>query len=421
MQAKVSPSSDIRRRLSKGLINGVKLLLSPIAEAISILLQLPFVQDISRLIKFIGKPIVGIVLIAVAALRAINQAAKWLNHKFGIREESVLSHRPFHTTWDNRITRSLSTKNLLPRQHRNDPPPSLEEGISKQQHTSEQVKVEKNVILKKIFKTQTMNEQNFEYLKKQLKHTGYGEEHLKDLREELKKQTPAFTLFHQADYGKDNIVGALHFKKSDTSDMVFFNRHTLILKSEKHPDTIRQTFYIDSGKDNVTLKEGYNLLSGRAVEKNLETKDGEKYRAWQQLNFKETDKHGNFITKQFHERYGFDLEKSLLLLPLKLENPDEKKRLMESLQRGNRQSVTLDIDGKERKIFVEAAPQFKSLNYYNEQGKRLQLQSVLQNPEQAFGERQSTKETKKQKAGKPDDDLEDKPKKRQSKRQGVSH
>lgn len=268
-----------------------------------------------------------------------------------------------------------------------------------------------------------MNEKNFDFLKTQIKLTGYGEEHAKDLQEELRKQSAAFTLYHQADYGKDNIVSALHFKKSESTDMVFFNKHSVMLKSDRHPDPIRQTFYVDHGKDNVTLKEAYNLLSGRAVEKNLETKEGERYRAWIQLNFKETDKHGNFVVKQFHEKYGFNLEQVLLQLPLKLENPEEKKRLMESLQRGNRQLVKLEIGGKECKIYVEAAPQFKSLNYYNEQGKRLQLQSVLQHPEQAFGEKQAAKETQKQtkeekvKAG---DDLEKGQKKRKVKRQAIS-
>jgi len=266
-----------------------------------------------------------------------------------------------------------------------------------------------------------MNEKNLEYLQKQVKLTGYGDDHNKELREELKNQTKAFTLYHQQDYGKDSIVAALHFKKSESTDMVFFNRHTIMLKNEKYPDAIRQTFYIDSGKDNVTLKEGYNLLSGRAVEKNLETKEGEKYVAWVQLNFKETNKHGDYETRQFHQKYGFDLEKSLLSLPLKLTNPEEKKRLMESLQRGNRQLVALDIGGKERKIFVEAAPQFKSLNYYNEGGKRLQLQSVLQNPEQALGEKQGEKEVKKQKAGKGDEDGDSSQKKKHVKRQAVSH
>ncbi|WP_431213781.1 hypothetical protein ACQ86N_02450 [Puia sp. P3] len=76
-----------------------------------------------------------------------------------------------------------------------------------------------------------------------------------------------------------------------------------------------------------------------------------------------------------------------------MENPEEKKRLMESLQRGNRQTVTLNLQGQERKIATEAAPQFKSLNYYDEHGKRLQLQSILQTPQQAFGEQSAQQNT----------------------------
>ncbi len=404
-------------------MNGFKLLLSPIGEATRGLFQLPVVRDVVWLMTLVTKPIVGIILIAAAALRAVYRAANWLNQKLGIREESVLPHRPFPTTLDNRVTESLSTKNLQSHQHGNDLPPNSEERISRQQYTNEQVKVEKNGIsLKKTFKTQTMNEKNLEFLATQIKLTGYGADHKSELREELKKQNPSFTLYHQADYGKDSTVSALHFKKSTTSDMYFFNSHSIILKNEKHPDAIRQTFYIEAGKDNVTMKEGYNLLSGRAVEKNLETKEGEKYRAWIQLNFKDTDKHGNFITKQFHQKYGFDLEKSLLALPIQLANPDDKIRLLESLQRGNRQAVTIQIGGQDRKIFIEAAPQFKSLNFYNTEGKRLQLQSVLQNPAQAFGEKQSNKETSKQKLGKDGDDLEDSSKKKkQTKRQGLSN
>jgi len=234
-----------------------------------------------------------------------------------------------------------------------------------------------------------MNEKNLADLEKKLLHTGYGTEHNKELREEIQKQNPAFTLYHQQDYGKDATVSSLHFKKGENSDAYFFNSHTIIMKNDQHPDAIRQKFFINYKGDNITLKEGYNLLAGRAVEKELENKEGEKYRAWLQLNFKETDKHGNYVTKQYHEKYGFDLEKKLLELPLKLENPDEKNRLMESLQRGNRQTVTLNLQGQERKIAIEAAPQFKSLNYYDEHGKRLSLQSVLQTPQQAFGERQT--------------------------------
>jgi hypothetical protein len=110
-----------------------------------------------------------------------------------------------------------------------------------------------------------------------------------------------------------------------------------------------------------------------------------------------------------------------LSLPIQLANPDDKKRLLESLERGNRQLVNIQVGGQDRKIFIEAAPQFKSLNFYNEDNKRLQLQSVLQNPEQAFGEKQANKQSSKQQAGKGDDDLEDSSKKKkQTKRQGSS-
>jgi hypothetical protein len=419
MQANVSSVSDTRRRLSTTVLKGVALLLSPINWAIGGLLQLPFVRDISKLIQFAGKVIAGIALIAVAVLRTINQAAKWVNQKFGTREESVLSNRPFGTISDTRWATLSRAKNLLSRPHRNDLVPSLVERLSGKQKIIESATTEKkDILLKTIPNTQTMNEKNLDFLANQIKLTGYGADHKSELREELKKQNPSFTLYHQADYGKDSTVSALHFKKSTTSDMYFFNSHSIILKNEKHPDAIRQTFYIETGKDNVTMKEGYNLLSGRAVEKNLETKEGEKYRAWIQLDFKDTDKHGNFITKQFHQKYGFDLEKSLLALPIQLANPDEKIRLLESLQRGNRQAVTLQVGGQDRKIYIEAAPQFKSLNFYNTEGKRMQLQSILQNPAQAFGEKQPNKETTKQKLGKDGDDLEDSSKKnKQTKRQ----
>jgi len=240
-----------------------------------------------------------------------------------------------------------------------------------------------------------MNEKNLEFLQKQVQFTGYGKEHNNELREELKKQNPSFTLYHQQDFGKDSTVSSLHFKKSESSDMYFFNRHTIVLKNEQHPDTVRQGFYINNGKDNITLKEGFNLLSGRAVEKDLENKEGEKYRAWIQLNFKEIDKQGNFETRQFHQRYGFDLEKVVGNLPIKsLGNLEEKKQLMESLQRGNRQAVTLEVNGAERKAFIEAAPQFKALNYYNDHGKRMHLSSLLQSPEKVLEEKQTKQEVK---------------------------
>ncbi|TXE13416.1 hypothetical protein [Algoriphagus aquimarinus] len=212
-----------------------------------------------------------------------------------------------------------------------------------------------------------MNEQNFDYLKNQVKYSGFGDSLEAPLKEQIQKGEPDFSLKHQADFGGDTVNANLHFRKSALTDMYFFNKYDLSLtKSGQDEPAINQTFYI--GKDNnITLKEGYNLLDGRAVNKDLVNKEQEKYNAWVQLDFKETDNQGNFKLKQFHENYGFDLPKALEKHPIKeLNNQEDQSRLIDSLKKGNRQSVTFTgSEGKDQKRFIEASPQFKNVNIYD--------------------------------------------------------
>jgi hypothetical protein len=224
-----------------------------------------------------------------------------------------------------------------------------------------------------------MNEKNFDYLSNQLKYTGFGEDLQSQLKEKMQKQEPQFTLNFQKDYGKDQTVATLHFRKSDESEMYFFNRYSLLLKNDQHTDPLKQTFYIGNKDDNVTLKEAYNLMSGRAVHKELSNKEGEKYKAWLQVDFKETDANGNYKMKQFHENYKYDLPATLANHPIKeLSSETDKQRLIESLERGNRQSVTLTVHGREQKVFIEAVPQFKSLNFYESSGQRIRTDQLYQ-------------------------------------------
>ena len=58
-------------------------------------------------------------------------------------------------------------------------------------------------------------------------------------------------------------------------------------------------------------------MNGRAVNKDLTTKEGQKYNAWVQMDFKDTDSNGNFKMKQFHENYGYNIEQALAKLPIK--------------------------------------------------------------------------------------------------------
>src|SRR6202012_3852059 len=111
----------------------------------------------------------------------------------------------------------------------------------------------------------------------------------------------------------------------------------------------------------ITLKEAHNMMDlgkdgqGRAALKNYLNKDGEKYQAWTKFDFTTIDKYGNFPTVKMP---NFELEKKLESFNLKeMSDPASRKKLLESLEKGNAQSVTHD-DGSKRHLYVN--PQFKT-------------------------------------------------------------
>lgn len=222
-----------------------------------------------------------------------------------------------------------------------------------------------------------MNEQNLSYLKDNLKYMGFGEKLIPELEKNLQQQPAEFTLKAEANYLKDKVDATLHFRKSDQSDMYFFNRYDATLTRENDKDNpLSQTFYVNKGQG-ITMKEAYNLLDGRAVNKDLTNNEGVKYNAWVQLNFGEKDKNNNFKMSQYHENYGYDLASTVSKLPLKeLGNEEQKTALIKSLEKGNVQSVTFEKAGVSEKMFIEANPQFKSINVYDGQMKRVQSQAL---------------------------------------------
>lgn len=266
-----------------------------------------------------------------------------------------------------------------------------------------------------------MIEKNYDYLNNQIKYAGFGEDLQEQLKEKMLKNEPQFTLTFQKDFGKDQTAVTLHFRKSEQSDMYFFNRYSLMLKNDQHPDAIKQTFYINPKEDNITFKEAYNLMSGRFVHKELRNKEGEKYNAWRYLDFKETDKHGNFLMKQLHDKYGYNLVQSIEKHPIKeLFSETDKARLIQSLERGNRQSVTLEVDGKQMKAIIEAAPRYKSLNLYDESGVPIRDYKSYKNISQEQTEKQEKKESFKQGSASDDGEPDMGPKKTKRKRQNIT-
>lgn len=263
-----------------------------------------------------------------------------------------------------------------------------------------------------------MNEKNFDYLKDQVKYTGFGDALEGELKANIEKLEPAFSLKHDTFYGTDKMSAELNFKKSEQSDMYFFNSYKVQLQKEDRPESLEQTFYINRG-NNITLKEAYNMMEGRSVHKELTNKEGEKYNSWLQLDFKDADK-GNFAVKQYHENYGYDLEAALAKHPIKeLENNSHKDDLMNSLKKGNLQSATFIKDGQEVKQYIEANPQFKSLNIYDDAQKRVDVnQSKGQGESQQEGKIQ--KESQKAKAGEGDEDAPGEQKEKKQRRKSRS-
>lgn len=228
-----------------------------------------------------------------------------------------------------------------------------------------------------------MIEKNLDYLKSNVRNHGFGEDLGPALEEQLKKGTAEFTLSHKTEVNKREMEATLYFKKSDTTEMYFFNKYDTRLKNEKD-ETVAQTFYINNGWG-VTLKEAYNLLNGRAVHKELTNKDNEKYQAWIQLDFSSKDKNGNYERKQYHQNYGYDLKEAVSFYPIKeMMKEQDAKDLVRSLERGNVQMVTIETPGKDVRVFIEANPQYKSINVYDNKMTRLgqeRREELMKKPE----------------------------------------
>tara|TARA_R110002020_G_scaffold113688_1_gene261538 strand:+ start:23638 stop:24423 length:786 start_codon:yes stop_codon:yes gene_type:complete len=220
-----------------------------------------------------------------------------------------------------------------------------------------------------------MNQENLNYLKEQVMYAGYGDTFDRELESRIKEQPQEFNLKYETTFGSDKVASQLNFSRSnkEESDFYFFNNHRVDLQKEGEP-AMSQQFNIYSGS-NITLKEAYNLMCGRAVHKTLKNKEGEMYNTWIQLDFKRTDKFGNYQQQKYNEGYGYDLEAALNKYPIaEMRNDQYRANLMESLKKGNAGSATLTgSDGQEQKVYVVANPKFKSVTLYDGNMERIGL------------------------------------------------
>ncbi len=216
-----------------------------------------------------------------------------------------------------------------------------------------------------------MNHRNFEFLKDTLKFMGFKEQLNIALENQLKLNYSVIQLYYSSEINKKKLDATLNLKKSDIADIYFFNNYHAFLKLG-NGEIRDQIFYLNKGKG-VTVKEAYNLLDGRAVYKKLSTKIGNWNKAWIQLDFTKKDKNNNYEINKYYENYGYDLKKVVSSYSiLEIDNNEKLCRLLQSLEKGNIQQVSMIIDGMITNLFIEANPRYKTINLYDLQMNKIQ-------------------------------------------------
>jgi hypothetical protein len=277
-----------------------------------------------------------------------------------------------------------------------------------------------------------MNEKNLESLEKQLLYSGMGEVPREELIKNLQEGKPEFQLQFQKQYGDDQAHAVLNFKKSGQSDNYFYNSFDLTVVEQGKVVSPSQNFKTEYG-NSYTMKEGYNLLMGRSAMKDFikvdrENKDNNQaYQAWATLDFKNTDDKGNFKIEKKSTR-DFNLADTLNEYPIKeLATPKYHEELLDSLYRGNRQSVTFINGEQEAKRYIEANPKFKTINVYDADLNRISLstkinagqsESQAEQEKQGNSSRQSSKNSAKQGEDADDGPAEPNAKKKRGQRVG---
>jgi len=230
--------------------------------------------------------------------------------------------------------------------------------------------------VKEIKKQAASNEQ---VLKETLVKTGFGNVSNK-LEQYMKQEQQEFSI--PVSYyvnEKEQLNFSLSFSK-DQNGQYQFESYKAILKNDDKPGESRlQNFSIEPG-NTITATQAYNLLAGRSVQKEDQEVTGNKQPGWVQLDFNDKDAVGNYRIKEFNTSYGYDLKSVLQQLPLKeLSDSIEGEKLENALTSGSRHAVSFLKDGKEQTFFIEANPQFKSVNIYDEHLKKISVASALGN------------------------------------------
>ncbi|MFC0779981.1 hypothetical protein [Flavobacterium sp. HJSW_4] len=209
-------------------------------------------------------------------------------------------------------------------------------------------------------------ELNKKTLEDQLTKSGFRDAYGKVL-EHMKEQQLNFAVpvsYHISE--NERLEHCLQFVK-DVQGAYQFDGFRSILYTDSSPSS-RCTHYFKNEKpESFSAAEAYEMLAGRAV-----LKSG----TWKQFNFNDRDLNDNYRMHEFPDAYGYNVSNALRTVPLKNDDYETFESLADSLKKGRREEVVLMIQGREMKVFLEANPRFKTLNFYNDRMQKLSLVEI---------------------------------------------
>lgn len=146
-----------------------------------------------------------------------------------------------------------------------------------------------------------------------------------------------------------------------------------------------QTIWLERGKG-FTASQSINLIEGRAVYRDdMLTQGGLPYKAWMKLDLDgPRDRHMNYNMNQYHDpSYGFNLREVLDKFNIKeLDAPKEREKLESQLRNGDRPTITVEKNGEQVKLHIEAVPRYSQLNMFAANGRAEKREQFLKEPVQ---------------------------------------
>ncbi|HEV2481759.1 MAG TPA: hypothetical protein VGS79_18960 [Puia sp.] len=208
-----------------------------------------------------------------------------------------------------------------------------------------------------------MEQKHLDFLNNALKYLGFGENTLlnRELEEHIALGEQSFELETEVSYdGVTRLSAQLFFSRSKNKlyDFYFFNKYKVQLHdpAKKGEKAAQKMFYIQESRLGVTLKQAYNLLQGRYVQRKIVDQNGETYLRWLFLEPKLEDTDGFAYLRQIKQQ--FDLDKALDIYPIPgLNSREIRERICSSLRRGNLHPVTIAHEsGKSQDLLLYANP-----------------------------------------------------------------